>query len=423
MIISQNLTNNVNSVDNSDIHLPLTNLMLMSNMHTNKNKSNSNAHSTSDNSSTINDIRHPEDFAGVSFSLYKRSQVKKSLVEALNKSAIEEANYWAAELICCGCFLELWEVLLEFMGRNINTANPKLPVIIDKRFKDFKDIAMGEYSTKQLDMRNSSKVRKILAEVVSVLCTSRKKGRVEYIKIDKDNDFDVLTLSKRLKAPTSEYGRKVIKNEDPTEIYVAINELCYHLSKQVRNSLMAQYWVEWILEFDQRCRKKKERCQCIRRDFAPQEDDNGQDIIFIVWDAILTEAKTRSSSTNTKALTTILTSILELFKIRFTSGTKKRRRHLIYFAISLLCEPLDLSIAAIQSENSVKSLLKNIDVVYKQVKQNEVISKETLNAIRLENEKYSKKQKVADASTSEQAQKLKQAEHKLNILTTMGMSS
>ena len=124
----------------------------------------------------------------------------------------------------------------------------------------------------------------------------------------------------------------VLKSEDPTEVYVAINELCYHISKDVRNALMSQYWIEWILEFDNKCRKKKERCQCIRREFAPQDDENGKDIVFLIWDAILTEAKTRPQ----KIITTILMNLLDLFKMRFTSGTKKRRRHLLYFSIGLL---------------------------------------------------------------------------------------
>ena len=148
-----------------------------------------------------------------------------------------------------------------------------------------------------MDMRNEPKVRRIFAKVVSILCTSRKKGKMEYIKVDKDNDFDVLKLSARLKAPTADFGQKVLKSEDPTEVYVAINELCYHISKNVRNALMTQYWIEWILEFDNKCRKKKERCQCIRRDFAPQDDDGGKDIVFFDMGCFINRGKNAYSIT------------------------------------------------------------------------------------------------------------------------------
>jgi hypothetical protein len=353
----------------------------------------------------VKDDRQINEFAGVTFSLYKRSQVKKSLLESMSKGAIEEANYWAAEFICCGCFIELWEIIMEFLGRNINTASPKLPVIIEKCFQNFKDVAMNDYLTDQLEMRNSQRVRKIMAEIISILCTSRKKSKIEYVKIDKDNDFDVLKLSSRLKASSAEYGQKILKTEDPTEVHVAVNELCYHISNDTRNALMAQYWVEWLLEFDKLCRKKKERCQCIRRDFAPQEDDSGLDIIFLVWDAILTEAKSRTQ----KVILTIILSILNLFKMRFTIGVKKRRRHLIYMAINLLCEPLDLKVDPLQCKSSLKTILQNLDIIYSQVKQGEVSSAVVEEA----------RAKIA-ANKKPKTQKELDAEHKLDILSTMG---
>lgn len=348
----------------------------------------------------IDDPRQQEHFAGVSFSMYKRTQVKKSLADAMTKGMIEDANYWAAELVCCGSFLELWDVIFEFMSRNIGMSNPKLPVIITKCFQDFKNVAMGEFITNQLGMRNSSKVRKNIAKVISILCTSRKRGRLEYVKIDKDSDFDILKLSSRLKAPSADLSKSVIKSGDPTEISVAINEICHHIGKNVRNHLMTEYWIEWLLEFDSRCRKKKERCQCERRDFAPQEDEGGKDVIFVVWDALFQEARKRPQ----KQIMTIMTSLLELFKVRFTSGVKKKRRHLLYFAVSLLCEPLDLSMDAIQNETALVAVLGNIDVVYSQVKQGET---STIP------EKPTK-------TAKEMTEKEKKAAHKIDILTTMG---
>lgn len=351
----------------------------------------------------IEDPRQLEHFAGVTFSLYKRSQVKKTMIDAMSKGSIEEANYWGAELICCGCFLELWDALLEFMGRHINTSNPKLPVILAKCFQDFKDIAMGEYSTDQLSMRNSNKVRKLMAKVISILCLSRKRGRLEYVKIDKDNDFDILKLSSRMKAPSVDFSKQVIQEGDPTEVYVAINEFCYHISKNIRNPLMADYWIEWLLEFDKKCRKKKERCQCARREFAPQGDDAGKDIIFIIWDAIIREAKNRSQ----KAISTIINSILELYKIKFSSGVKKKRRHLLYFSVALLCEAIDLSLPTIQSESALVSVLENLDIVYTQVKQGEITEIPDLP-----------KRKTKKSVMTE---KEKKAAHKLDVLVIMGI--
>lgn len=350
----------------------------------------------SDKENYINDIRTPADFAGVTFSLYKKSSVKKSLLDSIYKGNIEEANYWGAELICCGSLIELWEIILESIGRYIYTANAKLPVLVMKCFNDFRLIASGNED--QLGLRNNLKIRTILAEVISILCLSRKKNRIEYVKIDEVQDFDLLKLSAKMKAPNTDFARGVIQNEDPSEVFVAINEMSFNLTQPIRNSMLANYWTEWILAFEKKCKRRKEHCQCKRREFAPQVDNSGKDISFLIWDVLLKEAKRR----NNKALLTIIENLLELFKIRFSSGVKRKRRHLFYFAIALLCEPLDLNIPAIGDEQVVRSVVKNIGLVYRQVKQSEVAYKDFI------------------PKNQKEKHKLRSLE-KMNVLRTMGL--
>ena len=62
---------------------------------------------------------------------------------------------------------------------------------------------------------------------------------------------------------------------------------------------------------------------------------------------------------------------MEIFSIKYSSGVKKRRKFLIYFAISILTEPFDLTIDIINNKKELDIIIQKIGVVYKEIKKNE----------------------------------------------------
>ena len=206
------------------------------------------------NNTDINDVRIAKDFAGISFSNYKKSDVKKELLRAINNNKIEEAFNWSAELICAGHYLELWENIILITCKNIHLGNPKLPIYLNMRFSVFKDIISNGYTGNELALRNNDKIRKLFAEIITVLCISNKKPSFENIKIKKE-EFDMISLTSKVKAPDISYASKVQKSGDPKELFLSINELMYCIEN--KDTLSCCYWIEWIMEFDSMCRKKK----------------------------------------------------------------------------------------------------------------------------------------------------------------------
>ena len=124
------------------------------------------------NENDITDKRPIKEFKGITFSKYKKSAVKKELLNNLSNGKIEQACYWASEFICAAHFIYLWDIVLLFASRNIHIGNPKLPIYLDLRLSHFKNIVNGGYQNNILKLRNSEKIRKLFAEVICVLCLS-----------------------------------------------------------------------------------------------------------------------------------------------------------------------------------------------------------------------------------------------------------
>ena len=318
------------------------------------------------NDTDINDVRSIKDFKGVSFSKFKKSDVRKELLNCIVNNKIEAACNWGAELICAAHYQELWEIILLAVGKYIHLGNPKLPIYIDMRFNNFKDIITNGYIGNELALRNNSKIRSLFAEIICVLCLSNKKPAFEAINIKKEEEFSLTHMSNKFKASTVNYGTIIWKNGDPKEVYVAINELSFHLETK-ESLLQCCYWVEWIIEFERKCRKKKEPIYCERRAFAPVQSKFQVDVIWIIWELIIIKAGENSLKKK------CIEALLGLFALRYGWGVKKKRRYILYFALELIMEKpnFNIEIMSEQSKQTVSTVCKNINTIYKKIKKNE----------------------------------------------------
>jgi len=317
--------------------------------------------------SEINDIRQSEEFRGMTFSGFKKGDVKRELLNSFINSKLEPSCYWSAELVCSGHFSDLWEVILFFYSKYIHIGNPKLAVLLDMRLQTFKGIMNNGYAGMELKMRNNDKMRRLFAEIVSILCEMERKHSYDEIKVKRD-DFLPENLSERLKAPNRNYALPVVFPEDPKELFVATNELAFHLSKDGQNTIQACYWMEWIMEFESIKKTKKEKSFCERRAMMPVEGKYQKDLIWIVWDAIMKESDTRSP-----LIQKIIQCLLRLFCLRYTTTNYKKRKYIMYLATSLLTENVVLTEDMLKEKvkETVANTTSKIDFIYKQIKQNE----------------------------------------------------
>lgn len=308
----------------------------------------------------ILDHRKSSDFKTTTISNYQRSSVKNALIDNLGKSNIEVACYWAAELICSGLFIDVWDILILYYTKYIHIGNPKLPIYFESRFNIFKQICNNSDEMDDICLRNNITIRKLFTELITVFCLSKKKNSYDDIII-KDNEFIINNLTEQLKAPSIEYI-KCFKMKDPKELFIPINELCYQLS--VKNAIKCFYWIEWMMYYDIYLKKKKEKCIAVERDY-PVNLKYKRDMIWIIWDIIF-----EMIDDNNTILIKIINSLLSMYCIAFSTSSKKKRKYILYFAITLLCDDINLDIPIIENKKIIEDILDKYEQVYKDIKKN-----------------------------------------------------
>lgn len=295
----------------------------------------------------IQDIRTPDQFKTTTFSKYQKSSVKKEWMNSMIKANIESSCYWTTELICSGLFSDLWELILLFYAKYIHCGNPKIPAYLDMRFDTFKkEVA----TTEELHLRNSLIIRQIFVEMVCILSKSPRKHSYDSIDIGKD----ISIVKSRLIAPTIEFN-KAFQSTDPKELFIPLNEFGYTL--HTKNCVSACYWIEWVLLF-----LSKNKCVAVEREFCSKCKTDG---IWLVWATLVAYAPTPLAKK-------IMESLIHLFSMAYTPSVKEKRKYLLYYAVSLCCEPIHMDTDLIQDKKIIEIAYDKCWLMYKDIRKHEI---------------------------------------------------
>lgn len=296
----------------------------------------------------LRDTRPESAFRIRTFSGHQRISVRRALLKALNSSALETACHWTAELVASGLFTDVWDIALLFFGKHVHAGNPRLTSYLALRADTFRDLALTTKS--ELTLRNVPAIRKLFAEMMCVLCASPKRHPTETVHVA-PNDFVLTELHGKLKAPRGDCAK--LREGDATEVTIPFNELAYALTS--KRALEACYWLEWVIEFERLCAKKKKRCVASQRSYMEKRTD----LVWIFWDLIF------ASLIDRPAHVKLAQSTLRLFTLRFTPALHDSKRYLLYFAIALCCDPVDTSIELVYDKTGIDVVLAKCNSSYK----------------------------------------------------------
>jgi hypothetical protein len=233
--------------------------------------------------------------------------------------------------------------------------NPRLPLYIDKKFAVFKELAN---QSNDLELRNNAEVRTLLFSIVLLLCESKRDMILQDLRFE----FKFENIFTNLKAPNVEYIKPYFREGDPKEIYIPLNECAYHLI-ETKNRMDIFYWIDWMIQYDELCLKKKKPLTCVSREFVTVKSTN---MIWILFELLL-------SFQEPEILYKIIQSLIRLFSIKYTPATNKKRKHILNLCVLLIIhDSVDFTTKIIENTSVFIPIEENINLIFEQIKKNEI---------------------------------------------------
>lgn len=308
----------------------------------------------------VTDSRTVVDFQKFTYSGHLRTHVYKVLDENIKLGHADYCCYWTLELLCSGLVQSLWMTLFESSARHINRAAPNVFLYLVKMYEKFSPYE-SQYSIMNMtDIRNNNEVRNLVCEVAASIGMTRKNKLPPLPTIKPEHDFEPTTINENLKAPSSNYVRHLIKEDDPLDLYVAFNELCYCLRPETRDITRALYWVSWILKFASVYKlNTKQTLVCGYRPNSYIDDSHARNVVWMFWTIVLDAAR---SSPQSGILSPYIDALFKIHCLRWSPSVLKQRMCFLITAMMYICESntLDIHYPVPTDILTVKRIVENI---------------------------------------------------------------
>jgi hypothetical protein len=302
----------------------------------------------------IVDSRTVVDFQKTTFCGHTRARVIKVLHENVQKGHADYTCYWSLELLCSGLVHTLWMAFFDAAAHHINRAQPSVFLYLEKAYERYAPVE-HKYSVVQMtQIRNNLDVRRMICEVAANLSLCRKNKLPSLPTIKPVHDFDPLTIQESLKAPSTLYGRAVLRRDDPMPVVTPLNEFCYALRSDVRDVPKALYWMAWVYAY---CREHKKQTKETLV-FADRADEyvpssHGRHVVWMFWEALR-----KQSLPNVRPY---VDALFRMYCLRWSPSDAKSRQSLVSAAVLLVCEGTTLDTSPVHAESlAVAKVLEGV---------------------------------------------------------------
>lgn len=292
----------------------------------------------------ITDPRSVVDFQKTTFCGHIRSHVTKVLLQNIQLGHADYACYWSLELLCSGLVHTLWMALFEGAALHVNRAQPNIFLYLASAYERYAPIE-SRYSLRDMTtIRNNMEVRDMICKAAAVISLSRKNKLPSLPTIKPQHDFDPVTIQESLKAPSTLYGKLVLRLDDPMTVAVPINEFMYCIRQDIRDTTRALYWMAWMYAYA-REHKKQTKQPLV---FANRSDEyvsiaHGNHVVWMFWDAIQKQSQ--------PAARQYIEVLYRMYSLRWSPSEAKSRQALLTTAVLLVCEGATIDTTPVSSDS------------------------------------------------------------------------
>jgi hypothetical protein len=302
----------------------------------------------------VTDPRTVLDFQKTTFCGHIRSHVTKVLLQNIQLGHADYSCYWSLELLCSGLVHTLWMTLFEGAALHVNRANPNVFLYLANAYEKYAPIETQYGLRDMTTIRNNVDVREMVCKAAAVISMCRKNKLPSLPTIKPVHDFDPVTIQESLKAPSTLYGKLVLRRDDPMTAAVPINEFVYCLRQDVRDTTRALYWMAWMYAFAREHKKQTKQPLL----FANRSDEyisiaHGNHVVWMFWDAIQKQAQPVARQ--------YIEVLHHMYCLRWTPTDAKSRQALLTTAVVLVCEGTTLDTSPVSGETlAVANVLNGI---------------------------------------------------------------
>lgn len=279
----------------------------------------------------VSDPRSVADFQKTTFCGHPRAHVTKVLIQNIQLGHADYACYWSLELLCSGLVHSLWATFFDAAALHINRAQPNVFLFLADCYEKYAPVEAAYTISNMTSIRNNIDVRRMICEVASALALCRKNKLPSLPTIKPAHDFDPVTIQEHLRAPSSLYGKLVLRPADPLSVAVPVNEFCYHIRADVRDVSKSLYWMAWTFALCSAHKKqtKEPLLFALRRDeFVP--DAHAHHPVWLFWDAIRKQTQPQARN--------VIEVLYKMYCLRWSPSDAKSKKSLLITAIVIVCE-------------------------------------------------------------------------------------